>query len=39
MNVAGLPGTSNPSAFFASILIMAALGVGLAAFFKWKRWL
>ncbi len=39
MNVAGLPGTSNPSAFVASVAIMAALGVGLAAFFKWKRWL
>jgi zinc transporter len=39
MNVAGLPGTSNPSAFSLSVLIMAALGIGLAAFFKWKRWL
>ncbi len=39
MNVAGLPGTANPSAFIASVLIMVALGVGLAAFFKWKRWL
>lgn len=39
MNVAGLPGTANPSAFVASVAIMAALGVGLAALFKWKRWL
>lgn len=39
MNVAGLPGTSNPSAFLASILIMVGLGIGLAAFFKWKRWI
>ncbi len=39
MNVAGLPGTSNPVAFVASVSIMAGLGVALAAFFKWKRWI
>ena len=39
MNVAGLPGTSNPLAFTASLLLMAALGVALAALFKLKRWL
>ena len=39
MNVAGLPGTSNPLAFASSVLIMGALGIGLAAFFKWKRWI
>jgi zinc transporter len=39
MNVAGLPGTTNPMAFVLSVVLMAALGVGLAAFFKWKRWI
>jgi zinc transporter len=39
MNVAGLPGTENPQGFFFSAVVMIALGVGLAAYFKWKRWI
>jgi zinc transporter len=39
MNVAGLPGTEDPSAFGLSLIVMAALGVGLALFFKWRSWL
>jgi len=39
MNVAGLPGTTNPAAFAMAVITMIALGVGLAAFFKWMRWI
>jgi len=39
MNVAGLPGTEHPAAFMISMALMAGLGVGLVAFFKWKRWM
>ena len=39
MNVAGLPGTANPAAFFLSLLLMVGLGIGLALLFRWKRWL
>lgn len=39
MNVAGLPGTSNPSAFLFAVVIMAGIGVGLAVLFKLKRWI
>jgi zinc transporter len=39
MNVAGLPGTNNPSAFALSLVIMAGFGTGLALFFKWKKWI
>jgi len=39
MNVAGLPGTVNPYGFVISAVIMVMLGIGLVAFFKWKRWL
>jgi len=39
MNVAGLPGTEHPAGFMISMALMAGLGVGLAAFFKWKRWM
>ena len=39
MNVAGLPGTENSAGFIISLVVMGVLGVGLAAFFKWKRWM
>ncbi len=39
MNVAGLPGTEDSSAFGLSLVVMAMLGVGLALLFKWRRWL
>jgi zinc transporter len=39
MNVAGLPGTENPQGFFISALVMIGLGLGLAAYFKWRRWI
>jgi zinc transporter len=39
MNVAGLPGTTNPLAFTVSVLLMAALGIGLVVLFKWKKWI
>ena len=39
MNVAGLPGTDDPAAFVISLLIMGGLGVALAVFFKWRRWI
>ncbi len=39
MNVAGLPGTDDPAAFPISLLIMGGLGVALALFFKWRRWI
>jgi len=38
MNVGGLPGLENPMGFWASIVIMVVAAVGLAAFFRWKRW-
>lgn len=39
MNVAGLPGIENPNGFLISATIMIGLGVALAAYFKWKRWI
>jgi len=39
MNVAGLPGTQNPSGFIFSVLTMAALGIALLGYFKWRKWL
>jgi zinc transporter len=39
MNVGGLPGVENPSAFEFSLVIMALAGAGLLAFFRWKKWL
>ena len=39
MNVAGLPGTENPNGFLVSATIMIGLGIALAAYFKWKRWI
>jgi zinc transporter len=39
MNVAGLPGTENASAFAVLSIAMAALGVGLLVFMRWRRWL
>lgn len=39
MNVAGLPGTENPSGFLISVLVMLVLVAGLVVWFKWKRWI
>jgi zinc transporter len=39
MNVGGLPGTESPSAFLISVAIMVALGFGLLAYFRWRRWI
>ena len=39
MNVAGLPGTDNPSGFMFSVATLAALGVALVLYFKRKGWL
>jgi len=39
MNVAGLPGTATPAAFSIAVILMAVLGVGLAIFFRWMRWI
>lgn len=39
MNVAGLPGTDNPSGFFYSAIIMVVLGFILIGYFRWRKWL
>lgn len=39
MNVAGLPGTDDPSAFAISALFMAITAAAILAVFRWKRWL
>ncbi len=39
MNVGGLPGLDSPQGFTASLIVMAAAGVALLVFFRWKRWL
>lgn len=39
MNVAGLSGIESPNGFLLSAVIMAIFGVGLATYFKWKRWI
>ena len=39
MNVAGLPGLENPNGFLYSALIMGAFGIGLAIYFKLKKWI
>jgi Mg2+ and Co2+ transporter CorA len=38
MNVAGIPGTTVPSAFYVVIVMMAAIALVQYCFFKWKRW-
>ena len=39
MNVGGLPGVDSENGFFASIVVMIVSGVGLMAFFRWKKWI
>jgi len=39
MNVAGLPGTTDPAAFVYSTLLMAGVGVGLVVWFRARRWI
>jgi zinc transporter len=38
MNVGGLPGVDDPQGFIISIVVMIAAAIGLAVFFRWKRW-
>jgi zinc transporter len=39
MNVGGLPGTEDPSAFTISVIAMLAVGVLLLVVFKLKKWI
>ncbi len=39
MNVAGLPGTESPTAFFFVASGMGLLGLGLVGFMRWRKWL
>lgn len=39
MNVAGLPGTEDPQAFFITVGLMVGSAIGIGFFFKWKGWL
>lgn len=39
MNVAGLPGTESPYGFAISAIVMVVLAIGLAVFFKFKKWI
>lgn len=39
MNVAGLPGTTTPTAFAISLAVMGGLALALVAFFRFKRWI
>ena len=39
VNVAGLPGTDNPSAFAILTGVMVAIGIGLCLLIFWKKWL
>lgn len=39
MNVAGLPGTVNPKGFVYAAAIMIVFGIGMAVYFRWKKWI
>lgn len=39
MNVAGLPGTENPRGFVYAAIIMGVFGVGMAIYFKLRKWI
>jgi zinc transporter len=39
MNVGGLPGVDSQMGFVWSAVIMVVAAVGLAVFFRWKKWL
>jgi zinc transporter len=39
MNVAGLPGTEDPAAFFMLCGLMGVVAVGIVVLFKWQKWL
>jgi len=39
MNVAGLPGTEDPTSFSLLALLMSGIGVIIVLFFRWKKWL
>jgi zinc transporter len=39
INVGGIPGSDNPHAFLAVCALLVALALGLAAFFRLRRWI
>jgi zinc transporter len=39
MNVGGLPGVDSDLGFLGSALVMVFAALGLAVFFRWKKWL
>lgn len=39
MNVGGLPGLDSPRGFVASLVVMVLAAIGLAVFFRSKKWL
>lgn len=39
MNVGGVPGVESPGGFLASVVVMVIAGVGLVAYFRWKKWI
>ena len=39
MNVAGLPGTVNPNGFLYAAVIMLVFGIGMAIYFRLKKWI
>jgi zinc transporter len=39
MNVGGLPGVDSDLGFLGSALVMVVAAMGLAVFFRWKKWL
>jgi len=39
MNVAGMPGTSDPRAFMLLLALMLFGGIGILLLFKWRKWM
>ncbi|ALG90182.1 MULTISPECIES: zinc transporter ZntB [Actibacterium] len=39
VNLAGIPGTAAPHAFAVLTVMLSALGLGLFALFRWRKWL
>lgn len=39
MNVAGLPGTTNPNGFIYSSIVMVVSFLALLVYFRWRKWL
>ncbi|EHQ58317.1 Mg2+/Co2+ transporter [gamma proteobacterium HIMB55] len=38
VNVGGVPGLEEPTAFVWLILACLAISLGMLAFFRWRRW-